>query len=112
MLSVLSQFPPDSLPCLLSDFCINFIWDFTGNMGAIKFIGNTRPPKFFLILEDITQQLLESKHILTLGQLFKIVPNLKQYVTSKFFPKKKIVTTSRPNLVIASMAIDLHMVVI
>jgi hypothetical protein len=85
---------------------------FTENMGAIKFTGNTKPPEFFLILEDITQQLLESKHILTLGQLFKIVSNLKQYATSRFFPRRKIVTTSRPNLVIASMAIDLHMVVI
>jgi hypothetical protein len=81
-------------------------------MGAIKFSRNTRPLEFFLILKDITQQLLESKHILTLGQLFKIAPNLKQYVTTKFVPRRKIVTTSRPNLVITSVAINLHMVVI
>jgi len=36
-------------------------------MGVISFIRNIRPPDFFIILEDITQQLLESKHIFILG---------------------------------------------
>jgi hypothetical protein len=65
-----------------------------------------------LILEDITQQLLESKHTLILGQLFKIAPNLRQYVTTKLVLGRKIITMSRPNLIIASMAIDPHMAMI
>ncbi len=63
-------------------------------------------------MEDITQQLLESKHTLTLGQLFKIVPNLKQYVAAKLAPRKITIFLSRPNLVIALVAIDPHMAMI
>jgi len=55
---------------------------------------------------------LESKHTLTLGHLFKIAPDLKQYVAAKLSLEKKGITITRPNVIIASMAIDLHMVVI
>jgi hypothetical protein len=37
---------------------------------------------------------------------------LKQYVAAKFAPRRKIITMSRPNLIIASVMIDPHMVVI
>jgi hypothetical protein len=47
-----------------------------------------------------------------LGQLFKIASNLIQYVATKFNPRKRSVTVLRPTLVIASMAINLHMVMI
>jgi hypothetical protein len=55
---------------------------------------------------------LESKHTLTLAQLFKITPDLKQYVVAEFTPRRRIVTMLRPNPIITSMAIDPHMVVI
>jgi hypothetical protein len=67
--------------------------------------------KTISVLEKIGHQLLKSKHMLMLGQLFNIVPNLKQYVATMFSPDKKK-TTIRPNSVITSMVIDLHMVVI
>jgi hypothetical protein len=47
-----------------------------------------------------------------LGQLFKIIPNLKQGVATKFASRKNIVTTSRFNPVIALVVIDPHMVMI
>ncbi len=37
---------------------------------------------------------------------------MKQYVAAKFAPRRKIITMSRPNLIIASVMIDPHMVVI
>jgi hypothetical protein len=37
---------------------------------------------------------------------------LKQYVAAKFAPRRKIITMSRPNLIIASVMIDPQMVVI
>jgi hypothetical protein len=55
---------------------------------------------------------LESKHTLTLGQLFRIASNLRQYVTTKIAPRKKNVTMLGPNLIIACMVVDFHMVVI
>ncbi len=58
------------------------------------------------------QQLLESKDTLTLGQLFKIVPVLKQYVVVKLAPRKKYIIAIRPNLIIALMAINPHVIVI
>ncbi len=39
----------------------------TKDIGIARFIKNTRPIDFLFILEDITQQLLESEHSLTLG---------------------------------------------
>jgi hypothetical protein len=65
-----------------------------------------------LVLEEIRQQLLESKHTLTLGQLFKIVPNLKQYVVAKITLGRKNITIVGPNPIITLVAIDLHMVMI
>jgi hypothetical protein len=55
---------------------------------------------------------LESKHTLTLGQLFKITPNLKQYVATKFNFGRKYVTMLGLNLVITFMASDPHMTMI
>jgi hypothetical protein len=43
--------------------------------------------RIFSILEEIGQQLLESKHTLTLGHLFKITPNLKNMLLPNFFPR-------------------------
>ncbi len=37
---------------------------------------------------------------------------MKQYVAAKFAPRRKIITMSRPNLIIASVMIDPQMVVI
>jgi putative effector of murein hydrolase len=47
-----------------------------------------------------------------LPQPFKIVPDLKQYVVAKLAPRRKNIIATRPNLVIALMAINLHMIVI
>jgi hypothetical protein len=55
---------------------------------------------------------LESKHTFILGQLFKIAPNLRQYVPTKLAPGRKIIATSKPNPVIVSMAIDPHTIMI
>ncbi len=55
---------------------------------------------------------MESKHTFTLGHLFKIASNLIQYVVTKFNPRKRTITVLRPTLVIASMAINRHMVMI
>jgi hypothetical protein len=47
-----------------------------------------------------------------LGQLFKIALDLKQYVTVKLAPRRRIIVVLELNPIIALMAIDLHMVVI
>ncbi len=65
-----------------------------------------------MVLKDITQQLLESKHTFILGQLLKIAPNLRQYVPTKLALGRKIITTLGLNPVIASMVIDPHMTMI
>jgi hypothetical protein len=72
----------------------------------------TRTIRSFSILENITQQLLENKHTFTLGQFFKITPDLKQYVVAKLALGKKKTIIVGPNLVIALVVIDCHMVVI
>ncbi len=56
---------------------------FIGDTSVIGFTENIETTIKFWVLDDITQQLLESKHTFTLGQLFKIAPNLKQYVGAK-----------------------------
>jgi hypothetical protein len=43
----------------------------------------------FSILEEINQLFLEGKHTFTLGQLFKIALNLKQYIDVKLAPRTK-----------------------
>jgi hypothetical protein len=63
-------------------------------------------------LEDITQQLLEGKHTLTLSQLFKIALDLRQYVVAKLAPRRRIIIMLGFNPVIALVAINLHMVVV
>jgi hypothetical protein len=62
-----------------------------------------------LVLEDITQQLLESKHLLYLGQLLKIALDLKQYIVTRLAPRKITIIVLGSNMVIVSVAIDLHM---
>jgi hypothetical protein len=47
-----------------------------------------------------------------LGQFFKNVPNLKQHVVAKLAHGKITITTTRPNLVIIVVVINLHMVMI
>lgn len=65
-----------------------------------------------MILEDIMQQLLESEYTFTLGEFFRIAPNLRQYVVAKIAPRRRIVIMLGPNLVIAFVVINPHMVVI
>ncbi len=68
---------------------------FTRTTKPIDFIGSTiviritRIIGSFSMLEDITQQLLDNKHTFTLGQLFKIILNLKQYVIVRLGLEKK-----------------------
>jgi hypothetical protein len=47
-----------------------------------------------------------------LGQLFKITPNLKQYVATKLALGRKNVIASKPNLVIGLVVIDPHIAMI
>jgi hypothetical protein len=69
----------------------------TGFIGSIenititKFIANTRIIDFFVVLEDITQQLLESTCPLNLGQLLKITLDLKQYIATKLALRKRTI---------------------
>jgi hypothetical protein len=63
-------------------------------------------------MEELSHQLLENKHTLMLGQLFKIASDLKQYVTTKFFPRRKNIIVIGPNPIITLVAIDPHMDVI
>ncbi len=72
----------------------------------------TRTIKSFSILKIITQQLLESKHTFTLGQLFNITLDLKQYVVAKLALGKIKTIITRPDLVITLVVMDRHMVVI
>lgn len=65
-----------------------------------------------MVLEEISQQLLESKHAFTLGQLFKIVPNLKLYVVAKITLGRENITIVGPNPIITLVVIDLHMAMI
>jgi hypothetical protein len=65
-----------------------------------------------LVFDNIIEELLESKQTLTLGQLIKITLDLKQYIVAKLAPRIRTITLSKLNSVIASMAIDPHMVVI
>ncbi len=85
---------------------------FTNSTISIRNINATRIIGSFSILEDITQKLLESKHTFTLGQLFKIVSGLRQCVAAKLTLGRKNIITTRLNLIIALVAIALHMVVI
>jgi hypothetical protein len=40
-----------------------------------------------MLIQEIRKQLLENKFILTLGQIFNLVVDLKKYVLFRFFPK-------------------------
>jgi hypothetical protein len=59
--------------------------DFIKKIGVIESIKNTWPIEFFWVLEN--------KHTFIWGQLFKIAPNLRQYVDTNLAPRRKIITT-------------------
>ncbi len=92
---------------------INLIRSFKSNVKNPNPIAPIKgTTKTISVLEEIGHQLLKSKHMLMLGQLFNIFLNLKQYVITMFSPDKKNITTIRPNSVITLVVINLHMVVI
>ncbi len=64
------------------------------------------------VQQPIRDQLLESKHMLTLGQLFQIALDLKQYVFFELFIEQKSVPPLPPILTMALVAIDPHMTII
>jgi hypothetical protein len=59
------------------------------------------------ILKDISKQVLETKYTWNLGQLLRVIPNIKCYILT-LVPSKPTLTI----LVVASIAIDHQMVVI
>jgi hypothetical protein len=65
------------------------------------------------ILKDINTQVLETKYVINLGQLLKIVLDIKQYI---FKPVKSIQLIQpehvKPKLACATTAIDHQMFVI
>jgi hypothetical protein len=65
-----------------------------------------------LVLEEISQQLVKSKHTFMLGQFFKIVPNLKLYVATNITLGRKNIIVVGPNPIITLVVIDLHMAMI
>ncbi len=56
--------------------------------------------------------MLESKHSITLEQIFQLILNLKQHVLAKVFPSKILVLPKLPSTTIATIDMDPHMVVI
>ncbi len=87
----------------------------TWQASVTKIIGVIEPIRItgtFSIMEELSHQLLENKHTLMLGQLFKIASDLKQYVTTKFFPRRKNIIVVGPNPIITLVAIDPNMDVI
>jgi len=64
------------------------------------------------VLQEISQQLLSSKHIFTLGQLMHLAFDLKQYVVSIVFPDSQPTLLQDPPSDVGSIAIDLQMVII
>jgi hypothetical protein len=64
------------------------------------------------VLQEIDQQLLSSKHILTFGQLMHLALDLKQYVVSKVSPNSQPTHPQAPPFDVRSVIINPHMVVI
>jgi hypothetical protein len=58
-------------------------------------------------LKDINKQVLETKYTLNLGQLLRMIPDIKCYIFNPIPSKPTL-----PELTIASIAIDHQMVVI
>jgi hypothetical protein len=54
------------------------------------------------ILKDVRTQVLETKYVINLGQLLKIMPNIKRYI----FKPVKFVQSMQPEPAYAIMAID------
>jgi hypothetical protein len=64
------------------------------------------------MLQKITQYLLSSKHIFTLGQLMHMALDLKQYVVSTLFPNNQPIHLQASPFNVKSVTIDPQMVVI
>ncbi len=62
--------------------------------------------------QEINQQLLSSKHTLTLGQLMHLAPNLKQYVVSRVLPSSQPTNPQAPPSDVGSITVDPHMAII
>ncbi len=60
------------------------------------------------MLQEINQQLLNSKHTLTLGQFMHLALDLKQYVVSTIFPKSQPTLLQDPPFDVGSIAINFH----
>ncbi len=56
--------------------------------------------------------MLESKHSITLEQLFWLILDLKQHVLTKVFPSKILVLHKLPSTIVATIDMDPHMIVI
>jgi hypothetical protein len=65
-----------------------------------------------LIQQPFGDQLLKNKHTLTLGQVFKLALDLKQYFFSELSSKQKLVPFLPPILAMALVAINPHTLVI
>jgi hypothetical protein len=61
--------------------------------------------EFFL--KDISKQVLETKHTLNLGQLLRVIPDVKRYILNPIPSKPTL-----PKTTVTSIAIDHQMVVI
>jgi hypothetical protein len=75
-----------------------------GNNGAII--------KKQEVFQEIGQQLLSSKHTLTLGQLMHLALGLKQYAVSKLSPNSQPTNPQAPPCDLGLVTIDLHMAII
>ncbi len=60
----------------------------------------------------IGQQLLDNKNTLTMGKVFHLAFNLKQYILTRLSPLPKPNHPLKSKTNVASIAIDLHMDVI
>ncbi len=55
---------------------------------------------------------MESKHSITLEQLFRLILDLKQHVLTKFFHSKILSLPKLPSTIIATIDMDPHIAVI
>lgn len=63
------------------------------------------------ILQDINQQVLDTKYTKNLGQLIKITLKLRQYLTQKYKTMKPLVSKLIHVLIISVVTINHHMVI-
>jgi hypothetical protein len=64
------------------------------------------------MFQEISQQLLNSKHILTLGQLMNLAPDLKQYLVFRMLPSGQPTHPQAPSFDVRLIIINLHMAII